>query len=55
MQMDVSRAQDERRESPVRKAWAAPAVTDMPPLKDLTLQTGLFSSNDSGKSGFTYG
>ena len=37
-----------------RKAWTAPSITQMPPLKDLTLQTGLV--NTEGKdAGFTFG
>ena len=37
-----------------RSPWSAPSVTQMPPLRDLTLQTGFAGGNDSGP-GFTYG
>jgi hypothetical protein len=53
MHVDVTRPQDERRSAPLRKAWMAPAVIDLPPLKDLTLQTA-FALNDD-KGGFTIG
>ena len=37
-----------------RKPWSAPSISQMPPLRDLTLQTGFANGSDSAP-GFTYG
>jgi hypothetical protein len=38
---------------PLRRPWTAPTVTPLPPLSELTLQTGAFIPGQFGPGGST--